>query len=122
MIRGDAHLKVRHYMRANGKPGVGCQFRLALVQFRLALVDLEALNRTAAYLAEEGVDTTRFDFSSATETRKAMVAIRAQRASSIGRIVELIEWPSHPSSEWNRGYLAVLTRDVGRGRATTRSD
>ena len=99
MIRGDAHLKVRHYVRANGEPGVGCQFRLALV-------DLEALNRTAAYLAEEGVHTTRFDFSSATGTRKAMVAIRAQRASSIGRMSELIEWPSHPSSEWNRGYLA----------------
>ena len=45
-------------------------------QFRLALTDTEALDRTRDYLRRVGIGVTEFDFSPATDTRKAMTAIR----------------------------------------------
>ncbi len=58
MVRGDADLKRYATTRRNGQRGV-------LHRFRLALADVEALDRSQQMLAEEGVSTDRFDFSAA---------------------------------------------------------
>ena len=68
MIRGDGHV---------GK------------QFRLALVDIEALHRTRRYLTDIAVPTTEFLFAVAVGHRKEMTALRAgskKAASNVSAI------------------------------------
>ncbi|MGY1826040.1 intein-containing Rv2578c family radical SAM protein [Blastococcus sp. SYSU DS0541] len=101
MIRGDATLTTYGYRRSNGRPGV-------VHQFRLALIDLDALLRTQRFLQEEGVTTARFDFSPASEGRQAMHGIRAARGRAIADIQALVRWPATPPAEWRRGFLAGI--------------
>src|SRR3712207_777711 len=99
MVRGDGHLKVYRYERAGRSHG-------DIHQFRLALADVEALDRTQDYLATEGVRTDRFVFALATTTRRAMTAVRTSAAASVARIAELVQWPTATSDAWRRGFLA----------------
>src|SRR4030095_15847198 len=65
ILRGDGHLGVHRYSRpgrANGDQ----------YHFRLALADLEALERAAVFLAEFGIGTHRFTFQEATPARRYM--------------------------------------------------
>jgi DNA repair photolyase len=101
MVRGDGHLKTYEYRRAGGSAAT-------VHQFRLALIDGDALDRTADYLLREGVPTTRFEFSAATPNRRPMSAIRAQTARSVARIREITEWPRDASTPWQRGFLAGI--------------
>jgi DNA repair photolyase len=101
MIRGDATLTTYEYTRASGRPGV-------VHQFRLALIDLDALLRTQEFLLIDGVETARFDFSPASERRRAMHGIRCQRARAVADVRALVEWPEEASTEWNRGFLAGI--------------
>ena len=99
MVRGDADLKRYATTRRNGQRGV-------LHRFRLALADVEALDRSQQMLAEEGIRTDRFDFSPQTEVRQAITAIRTQRRGDFERITELVAWPERLTDEWRRGFLA----------------
>ena len=101
MIRGDATLKTYRYRKAVGREEV-------VHQFRLALVDVAALDRTQNFLLHEGVVTSRFDFAPASGPRRAMTGIRAQRAGAVEAIREMVRWPVTPSREWNRGFLAGI--------------
>src|SRR3954469_23444841 len=101
MVRGDANLKVYRYQRAGRVHG-------DVHRFRLALADVEGLQRTHDYLAQEGVATDWFDFMPATDTRRAMTAIRTSSAASVARIQALVEWPAQPSAAWQRGFLAGI--------------
>ncbi|HET9672730.1 MAG TPA: LAGLIDADG family homing endonuclease, partial [Actinomycetota bacterium] len=101
MIRGGGHLATYTYARKGG--GTWTQYN-----FRLALVDVDGLNRTAAYLALEGVETHSFSFSAATETRKAVRGIRNYGRRGVERIQELVRWPSTPSISWQKGFLAGI--------------
>ncbi|MGY1739714.1 MULTISPECIES: intein-containing Rv2578c family radical SAM protein [unclassified Blastococcus] len=101
MIRGDAHLKVYRYSRPGRRHAD--QYR-----FRLALADVEGLDRTREYLAQVGIRTDTFVFSAASETRRAMTAIRTSAAASVTAIQELVEWPGAPSPAWQRGFLAGI--------------
>ncbi|MGY1802281.1 intein-containing Rv2578c family radical SAM protein [Blastococcus sp. SYSU D00922] len=101
MVRGDANLKIYRYARAGRTHG-------DVHRFRLALADVEGLHRTRAYLAQEGVTTDWFSFTSATDTRRAMTAIRTSAAGKVARIKELTDWPSRPTSAWQRGFLARI--------------
>ncbi|MGE5131820.1 MAG: intein-containing Rv2578c family radical SAM protein [Gemmatimonadota bacterium] len=96
MVRGDAH--IGHYVRKTGHQN----------QFRLALVDCEALIRTKEYLAHLGVDVVDFTFSEATATRKRMLAIRCSSSGLVGFIEWLIQWPETPSLDWRKGFLAGM--------------
>ncbi|MGC4877980.1 intein-containing Rv2578c family radical SAM protein [Micromonospora sp. DT43] len=96
MIRGDAHLGTFSY--AYG----------VVHRFRLALIDDEALSRSERYLAQEGIETTRFSFSPASGSRRALSAIRTSKGRDIERITELIQWPVSPSDEWRLGFLAGI--------------
>jgi DNA repair photolyase len=101
MIRGDGYLSSATYMRPGRSPAT-------ISQFRLALVDLEALQRTRAYLAELDLATTEFVFQAAVGSRKQLSAIRASTRRSVESIRQLISWPSTPSVEWRKGFLAGI--------------
>jgi DNA repair photolyase len=101
MIRGDAHLASQLYRRPNGKI-------LARYQFRLALVDLEALRRARQYLSEQEVDTREFLFQEAVGSRRALRAIGASGRKRVSVIESIVAWPSVPSVEWTKGFLAGI--------------
>ncbi|PRY47543.1 intein/intein [Geodermatophilus tzadiensis] len=101
MVRGDGHLGVYRYERPGRRHGD--QYR-----FRLALADVEGLDRTQAYLSEAGVHTDRFAFSAATDTRRGMTAIRTSSAAAVARIGDLVAWPDVVSAAWQRGFLAGI--------------
>ncbi|MDP5183328.1 intein-containing Rv2578c family radical SAM protein [Blastococcus sp. BMG 814] len=101
MIRGDAMLGTYAYRRANGRPGLAHRFRLALI-------DLDALLRTQGYLEQEGIATAFFAFTPASERRRAMHGVRASRGQAVADIRALVRWPTDPSAEWSRGFLAGI--------------
>ena len=102
MIRGDALLKVFRYQRAGRTHGDQWQFRLALT-------DLEPLRRARAYLREVDIETSdEFVFAEASGARQRMVGIRTQARSNVEKVQQLVEWPTSPSSEWRRGFLAGI--------------
>ncbi|MFW3172386.1 intein-containing Rv2578c family radical SAM protein [Geodermatophilus sp. CPCC 206100] len=114
MVRGDANLAVYHYERAGRRHGD--QHR-----FRLALVDPQGLDRTQEYLALEGIRTARFEFSPATDRRRAMAGIRTSSAASVRGISELVAWPEQPAEAWHRGFLAgVFDAEGSRSRHVLR--
>jgi DNA repair photolyase len=96
MIRGDGH--VGSYEYATGH----------VHRFRLALADVEALDRTSAYLRDLGVETGEFEFLAAAEGRRGMRAIRSQRRVDVARVRELVAWPWAPSESWCKGFLAGI--------------
>jgi DNA repair photolyase len=114
MVRGDANLKVYRYQRAGRSQGD--QHR-----FRLALADVEGLRRTHDYLAAEGISTDWFGFTPATAVRREMTAIRTSKATSVARILELVEWPQAPTNAWRRGFLAgIFDAEGSRSRGVLR--
>ena len=101
MVRGDATIGHRDYVRTNGRSWTQHQFRLALT-------DLEPLHRSQAYLANLGVTTKLFDFSPATETRRPLRGIRTQARAAVETIESIISWPREPSESWTKGFLAGM--------------
>jgi len=101
LIRGDALLRRYEYTRSSGRIGV-------LHQFRLALVDLEALYRAKRYLQELDVVTTEFEFQAARAGYKPLRAIRASSTASFARLTDLVAWPSTPDVDWHKGFLAGI--------------
>ena len=99
MIRGDGHVSYSTHSGPN-QPGS------KVSQFRLALVDMEALQRTRDYLAYLGLNLKEFVFQEATEARKRVYAIRTGVRRSVAVVVEIIAWPHAPSTEWCKGFLA----------------
>jgi DNA repair photolyase len=102
IIRGDGHPRRAEYRR----PSTG---RIHLLhQFRLALVDLEALLRTRRYLADLDVATYEFAFQAVHGNYKAMRALRGGSRGSFERITELVAWPASPDLDWHKGFLAGI--------------
>ncbi len=97
MIRGDAHFAMH-------------QDRLghALPRFRLALTDVEALDRTSRFLAEFGAETSRRPFGPDKPGCLPMTAISNSTKRGYDTIHALISWPSDPSEQWERGFLAGI--------------
>jgi DNA repair photolyase len=101
MVRGDANLEVYRYQRAGRAHG-------DVHRLRLALADSEGLDRTQEYLALEGISTDRFGFTEASETRRAMTAIRTSSALAVARISDIVAWPLEPTAAWSRGFLSGI--------------
>ena len=98
LIRGDGHLASSLYESPDGRVQT-------LHRFRLALTDHEALERAKRYLEKEwGVLTQEFAFP--TTGRRSMTAIRTQARDNVAAIMEIVEWPRSPRSEWCKGFLA----------------
>jgi DNA repair photolyase len=101
MIRGDGHIGSYHYERKGRRHG-------DVHRFRLALVDLEALQRTRTFLQELDLATTEFVFQEAVGQYKALRAIRSSSRVTVAAIQALIEWPHDPSDQWRKGFLAGI--------------
>ena len=101
MIRGDGHLGSYNYDRPGRRKG-------DVHRFRLALTDQEGLDRTQDFLADFGVPTQAFPFAAAGAGRRPMNAIRTSRRADIEAIGDLILWPTSPSREWRKGFLAGI--------------
>jgi DNA repair photolyase len=90
----------------------------------LALVDVEALNRTHEYLAAEQVETDRFVFAQAgrpaPDDLREPQALRTQGWDAVARIRNLVTWPGELSDEWSRGFLAGLFDADGGSRGGVR--
>jgi DNA repair photolyase len=101
MIRGDG--TIGHYTYPLKGNGVGHPDT-----FRLALIDVEGLHRTANYLAHVGVACREFTFSQSSATRHRMTAISTSRRDAVQTIERLIAWPRNPSADWHKGFLAGI--------------
>jgi len=97
MIRGDANLG--RYSNPTGG---------TIYTFRLALADSDALDRSRRYLDSFGILTAEIDYSAATETRRAIRAIRTGVRASVLAIEQLVAWPNTPTREWTCGFLAGI--------------
>jgi DNA repair photolyase len=98
MIRGAANLAVYRDNRSG-------RSHATVDRLRLASTDDEPLERTRAYLATEGIATTVFELSAATENRRALKAIRTSAESSVDVIRRLVGWPADPTARWRLGFL-----------------
>jgi DNA repair photolyase len=96
MIRGDGLLRSRSYPSGE------------IHQFRLALTDTEALDRARDYLASMAVTTATFTFAEASETRRKLMAIRTGARDQVRFIQWLTRWPTSPSLDWQKGFLAGI--------------
>jgi len=101
MIRGDGHLSSATYPRSG-------RASTTVPQFRLALVDLEALRRARAYLAELNVVLEEFVFQEAVGARKRVMAIRTGVRRTVAAVEEILCWPHTSSAEWCKGFLAGI--------------
>ena len=101
IIRGDGALGFYEYERPGRSHG-------NQYLFRLAMVDEEALARARTYLCDFGVPTFSLIFKQASHRRKEVKAIRTNARERVKRIQQLIAWPSIPSPEWSKGFLAGI--------------
>jgi DNA repair photolyase len=101
VIRGDGLLGSYSYRK---RPGGGATQH----QFRLALADFPALDRSAAYLAAFGIATQRAPFGLSRLDRKSMQQIRTSTGSNFAAIRSLIAWPVQVCTGWAEGYLSGL--------------
>jgi len=101
LIRGDGHLNSSSYIHPSGR-------FLLKHRFRLALVDLEAIHRARAYLADLAVSTNEFVFQRASMGRKEMTAIQANSRERVLAIEDIIRWPSSSTDDWCKGFLAGI--------------
>ena len=101
IVRGDGFLGSYAYHRRRR----ATEF---LHQFRLALVDFEALARARRFLKTFAVGTNEFLFQAAVAGRKELRAIRSSTRANVERIQDLISWPSYPNDDWYKGYLAGI--------------
>src|SRR5262249_2606727 len=101
VVRGDGHLA--SYAYHGRRRAVD-----ALHQFRLAMIDPEALARIRRYLLDFSVETREFQFQAAVGARSEMRAIRTSARASVDEIRRIIEWPAQPGEDWSKGFLAGI--------------
>jgi DNA repair photolyase len=98
MIRGDGTVGSYTYPRGRSTNTVH--------RFRLALADMEALDRAREYLDLIDVPTQKFLFAPATDVHREVWAIRASTKAAVTAIRNLVGWPDMPTESWVRGFLA----------------
>jgi DNA repair photolyase len=101
MIRGDGHVGSYSYERAGRARG-------DVHRFRLALIDLAGIHRTRRYLTDTEISTQEFVFQEAVSGRRPIHATRTSARGQVQAIREVIAWPSCPSIEWSKGFLAGI--------------
>jgi DNA repair photolyase len=101
LVRGDGLLASYHYERAGRTNG-------DQHQFRLALVDMEALERAREYLQDWQIATDGFVFQRAVAGRRELNAIRTHSRPRVEQIRALIAWPAMASPSWMAGFLAGI--------------
>ena len=99
LIRGDGMLHESLEFHPNGRWN-------SRYQFRLALSDVEALDRAQNWLNRESIETRRFAFSA--YSNRPMQAIRASSRPNVERVREVIAWPELVTRSWRIGFLAGI--------------
>jgi len=74
--------------------------------FRLALVDIEPLQRAQRYLAELGLPMRQFVFEQRFGPGEEAPSIRTSSAEAMARIREIVRWPATATADWCKGFLA----------------
>ena len=98
MIRANGLPRSRHYLRRDGTAGTRDRSRLALV-------DLEALRRAQQFLHAQEIETTELLLAAASGTHRE---IRAIRRDNVSAVRGAIAWPTSPTDDWRRGFLAGI--------------
>lgn len=101
MISGDANLSIYDYSdrkRPSGKT-MGIQYR-----FRLALKDIEAIQRTKEYLNYFGIEVNEFSFQHERDPLPAIATTSPSRYEAIKDIADARDG----GLEWSRGWLAGI--------------
>ncbi len=101
LIRGDGLLASYRYERLGRRHG-------NVYQFRLALTDDAALELAQEYLHGFSIPTHNFVFQEASAHRRPSKAIRTYARGHVTDIQRIVEWPSMPSVDWCRGFLAGI--------------
>src|SRR5919109_589104 len=101
MVRGDGTLGSYDYPRPDRRS-------TDVHRFRLALTDLEPLQRARDFLRELDVETDEFAFAAASGGSRALAAIRTQKRATVAGSRNFIEWPARPSEDWCKGFLAGI--------------
>jgi len=104
MIRGDGHIASYDYTGKNSgrkKRKTDTQY-----QFRLALTDIQGIERTKNFLNRFGVATHDFVFAEAEGNYKEVRGIRTHKKSDVDKIDSLIDFCDNP--EFYRGFLAGI--------------
>jgi DNA repair photolyase len=101
LVRGDGTPGSYTYDRPDRR-------RSTVHRFRLALADVEALDRAEEYLAALDTKVDRFVFSEATDVHRHITAIRASARLDVERVKRLIDWPPLPGLSWIKGFLAGI--------------
>ena len=101
LIRGDGHVGSYDYVRPGRRTG-------DVHRFRLALTDFEALRRAREYLQREAVATREGIFLRAAGTHREMRAIATDSRPLVQRVRDLVVWPTEPTEDWSRGFLAGI--------------
>ena len=99
MIRGDGYLG--HYSYSDPRKSV-------VHSFRLALVDVEPLDRVRRYLDDVGVELRSRVFSPARPGYKEVLSVYTGRKEDVALVEALIAWPTSPSPDWSKGFLAGI--------------
>jgi DNA repair photolyase len=101
IVRGDGLLASYRYRREDRRCG-------DQHQFRLALCDQEALDRTATFLCNWEVRTHAIMFQRASAGRREMRGIRTHARATVDLVRELVAWPATAPLEWSAGFLAGI--------------
>jgi DNA repair photolyase len=101
MMRGDGTIGAYVYPHRTGGQSL-------ITSSRLALVDVDALNRSRDYMAHFGVGTRTRDFSPASSTRRAVVSLCSGRQRAVQKVFDLIQWPAMPTRSWFLGFAAGI--------------
>lgn len=101
IIRGDGHIG-RYIYDYPSRPNM----RIRL--FRLALADLEALDRARDFLATYGLHFDPYLFQAETPTTRPIYALRGASEAVVDAIERLVAWPETPSQGWRKGFLAGI--------------
>ena len=101
MIRGDGMIRAGQYRRPDGTT-------YAQHQFRLALVDLEALARARRYLHQAQIETREYLFQAAKPGYREVRAITASSRPKLERILEIVAYPLDDDDDWHKGFLAGI--------------
>jgi len=100
IFRGDGHIGSHSYERPGRNGDVH--------RLRLALADADVLHRAKRYLEAEEIQTSEWVLRQAVGGHREMIAIGSSSRSMVERAASIVEWPTLPSSDWCRGFLAGI--------------
>jgi DNA repair photolyase len=101
LIRGDGHVSSSIYHRVDRGP----EQRHV---FRLALIDIEPLQRADDYLTLAGIGAARYTAPASGRGAQPMAVLQTSARDRVAAVKEIISWPRSASDSWCKGFLAGI--------------